>query len=147
MSELKSSYPSPTAAQVRGGAGPYHPTPTTEGGEQDDSHLREQLQNEIDQGNQQNPLPPTNYGQPQPEHNYPPQMYHQAYQHMPMSDAHGISPHSQQHQHAMANGDASQAKDPGVDDPAKKKTKVTRACDECRRKKVRQRAPRSMARR
>ena len=128
-----SSYPSPTAAQTGNGAGPYPGRHAEAQAPPDDLDLGVQLRQEID--NHNGSQVDINAGQGPARHDQPyqqPMYAQQAYSHMAMQPTQLGPP-----QAPPAVPQAISHNTPGSDDASgKKKSKASRACDECRRKKV-----------
>ncbi|MCJ1411404.1 Glucose-responsive transcription factor [Ptychographa xylographoides] len=123
------SYPSPNAAQVGEGAGPFYAAQQTQRiPPQEDLELSVQLSREMAPGSNQGNSDhhdmqrvDQKFSQPiytqHPMQNYQPQM--------------NVTPQGQ-----SSRAFVSQDNTPLEDSSARKKSKVSRACDECRRKKV-----------
>ncbi|MCJ1477806.1 Glucose-responsive transcription factor [Lambiella insularis] len=105
------SYPSPSAAQVGEGAGPFYTSQQAQRLPEEELELTAQLSREIGPANHQ----VISYAQPQ-----------MSYQPM-------IGPGVAATSRPFINPDGSN----GDESSARKKSKVSRACDECRRKKIR----------
>ena len=128
------SYPSPTAAQVGDGAGPFYTSQQTRRmAPADDLELSSQLSREMAPNgngnlNSRQDLPQVQQKPSEPKqlhNNYSDHVFaQQGYQQM-------NSPHQLVQQDPSSNPNSSLQ-----DSAIRKKAKVSRACDECRRKKV-----------
>lgn len=131
----KDGYPSPTAASGNG-LGPYpeHPDRPSEVEPSEDDNLRAHLNHEINLASSGPVTQSGPYATSQPEQTYPPQQMSYGFS-QGITDSQTTPGPGFQHPIAIAPSPMT----PSGEQSARKKPKITRACDECRRKKARYR--------
>lgn len=120
------SYPSPSAAQVGEGAGPFYTQASQRIPPQDDLELSAQLSRDMETTANQSP----NDGQGMHRID---QKYSQPIYPPHLQNFHPMTP---QQGNPGQGGPITPGPIKSDEDSARKKSKVSRACDECRRKKV-----------
>jgi hypothetical protein len=133
----RQSYPSPTAAQTRAGAGPFYGN----GGVSPPHGVKDISHNEVPQmqlGGEMENINPDLQGNGHQDHYAAAHDAHQQLAQSVMSLAHQPDPYQPVPTTAPSNQSAaaSAAAAAAAAAAAKQRSKVSRACDECRRKKV-----------